>query len=291
MQESIQRLAEDGNGIFARQLRLAGPLLATNRRIVESSYAGAYATGPGAAGGVFGRLTRGSLSLLGGVVYAEDKDGRAELRNAVTIAGALRYVHDRGGPVRLFAEAGGWIAPGADLRLSRSYMNGAGTATGVGDTRGEIGYYYVRLGAALVGRGNELAISGEIGRSRLDMDAYVEPLSMANPFEGDVGARSERMTVVRLRGQYSHTFAPGLEGSLWGSAVWGRHDGGGVFATVPGVGPVAGFARNPAWAEFGARLGYDIGRRSTVEIFADGSTGEGDVGTGVHGGIAVRTRF
>jgi hypothetical protein len=292
VQTSIDQLAGDANGIFARQSRLSAPLLGSGRRVVEDSYAGAYASGPGAAGGVFGRLNAGKLSLLGGLAYAEEEGGRAELRESLTVAAALRYIHDGGGAIRPFAELGAWKARDTSLRLSRGYTNGAGTAEGVGDTRGDISYYYVRAGVAIAGRSSELALSGEIGRSRLDLEGYLETLSATNPFEATVAARSERMTVYRLRGQYSHSFAPGLDGTLWASAVWGRHgSGSGIAAAVPGVGILAAFPEDPAWAEFGARVGYDITRQFRVEAFADFSTGEDEVGRGGHGGLALITRF
>jgi hypothetical protein len=291
VQASIDRLAGDANGIFARQSRLSAPLLGSGRRIVEGPYAGVYASGPAAAGGVFGRLTAGNLSLLGGFAYAEEEGGRAELRDGLTTAAALRYVRDGGGAVRPFLEAGAWKAS-PSLRLLRSYMNGSGTAQGVGETQGDITYYYARGGVAVVGRRSELALSGEIGRSRTDLGDYVEPLSATNPFEATVAARSERMTLYRLRGQYSHSLAAGFEATIWASAIWGRHgDESGTLAAVPGVGVLAASPANPSWAEFGARLGYDVTSRFRVEAFADFSTGEEEVGEGAQAGIALVTRF
>ena len=273
-------------------MRLAQPLLGANRPVEEGSHAGVLATAVTTSAGVSGKLSFGGLSLLGGVSWARDKGGRAELDGAVTVAGALRYALPAGGAVRPFAEAGGWTAPNAKLRLSRAYINGAGTAVGIGDTEADISYYYVRAGAALAAGPGELALSGEIGSGRLDMDAYVEPLSASNPFEASVGARSERMTILKLRGQYSIDLAPGLAATVWGGAIWSRPDEDQrLVASVPGVGTMTAGSPRERWSEFGARLAYDLRPGVTVELFADGSTGEKGVGDGAHAGLALRTRF
>jgi hypothetical protein len=294
VQASIVELASHGPLLFARQARIAAPLLSSGRRIVEGSYAGAYGTVGTTGAGLFGRLTLGQVSLLGGVGYGEEGESGAGLRRATTIAGALRYVRETDGRLRPFAEAGGWVAPNARFSLARHYANGAGTATGTGRTEGDVGYYYLRLGLALVGSaGNELALSAEVGRSRLDTDSYVEPLSNANPFEAHVAHRDERMTVYRLRGQYSHALVAGLDATLWAHAVWAdpTRDGSGVVASVPGIGTLGAFPGKRSWAELGARLGYDVARNFVVEIFADGNTGEKKLGDGLQAGLAVRVRF
>ncbi|HYE29224.1 MAG TPA: hypothetical protein VEA61_13470 [Allosphingosinicella sp.] len=287
----MQRLADDGQAIVARQARLAAPLLGISRPIVEDSYGGIYGSAVTNGAGAFGRLTLGSVSLLGGVGWNEDRQGRAELRDAVTFAGALRYVHGAG-PIRPFAEAGGWTTQGADLRLSRTYLNGAGTATGIADTEGDISYIYLRLGAALMtGGDNELAFSGEIGKARLDIDAYLEPLGATNPFEADVDERRERMRIVRLRGQYAHRIMGSLQATLYAARVWSREDGGRIVAVVPGIGTLGASPDNARWFEFGGRLTHDLGGALTIEIFGDGGTGEDRVGHGAQAGIALRTRF
>jgi hypothetical protein len=293
VQQSVQSLASDGAAIFARQLRLAAPLLGAGRPIEEQSYVGAFGSLITGSGGIFGRATMGRVSVLAGISYAEDRDGRAEIRDATTFAGALRYVHPANGSVHPFAEIGGWITPDATLTLSRSYVNGAGTALGRGTTEGEIGYHYVRLGAAVqLGQGSELSLSGELGRSRLDLAGYVEPLSASNPFEATVEARRERMTVVRLQGQFSHRFGPRVTATFYAGPVWARYgDGSGlVLATVPGIGPLVAAPGNPAWIEGGARIGYDLGRFS-IELFGDFGNGESGVGEGAHAGLALRLRL
>lgn len=290
---SLAELAADGPGMVARQQRLAAPLLGQGRRIVEGSYAGAYGHGLSNGAGLFGRLTLGDISLIGGGAYGEDEGGRAELSGAVTFAAALRYLVPGRGPFRPYAELGGWLTSGADLRISRTYMNGAGTATGVGETQGDISYYYVRLGAAVaLGGSGELAVAGEVGRSRLEIDGYVEPLSSANPFEATVDRRFEEMTLLRLRGQYNATFGGRFHASLYGAAVWSRSEDRIVTATIPGFGMLGAVSSDDrSWFEFGARLGYDITPRLTIEVFADGDTGEDRVGEGAHAGIALRFRM
>lgn len=288
VQASFQQLTDDGPALVARHQRVAAPLLGTGRRIVERSYAGAYVTAASPGGGAFGRATIGNLSIVGGVARARDRSGRAGSSGGATIAGLIRYVHP-GETVRPYAELGGWVASDARFRFIRTYANGAGTASGIGAPDGDIGYYYVRLGAIFVPRdGDELALAGEIGRASLRVSGFAETMSAANPFEATILPRDDRMTMIRVRGQYTLALADRLEATAYGAGVWARPEtGSGVFGTVAGVGAVGRFTQDSQWAEYGARLGYRIGR-VTVEAFADGDTRQDGAGRRLSAGLALR---
>src|SRR5262245_33954215 len=68
------------------------------------------------------------------------------LRHTGMGAVATRYIYGGSGWWHPFLEAGGWMAPDAALSFSRWYMNGAGMATGPGESHGDLSYLYVRSG-------------------------------------------------------------------------------------------------------------------------------------------------
>ena len=262
-------------------------------RLEEDGYVGAYATGMTGAAGLRARFNLGGIVLLGGASYAEDHGGRAALDKAVTLAAAIRYVLPGGGNLRPYTEAGGWSAPGTRLALSRTYVNGAGTATGRGAPDADQSYIYFRAGLLLrMPHRGELVVAGEIGRSSLDVDPYVEPLSNANPFEADVAARAERSAIYRARLQYSIAILPALDATAYAAAVWARPDQGSVVsAAIPGIGRIVARGADAEWAEFGARIGYRIAPRVTIDAFLDADTGEDGVGDGIHLGLGIRWRI
>ena len=293
VQESVLGLAGDGAPMIARQQRLAQPMLGGAMRLEDDAYLGAYATGITGAAGIRGRFNLGGITLLAGASYAEDHGGRAALDDAVTLAAAIRYVLPGDSRLRLYTEAGGWSASASRLALSRTYVNGAGTATGVGTPEADLSYIYFRAGLVLrMPHRGELVVAGEIGRSSLDVDAYVEPLSNANPFEAHVAARSERSAMYRARLQYSIEILPAFDVTAYGAAVWAHPDDASlVSATIPGIGRIVARGGNSAWAEFGARLGYRIAPRVTFDAFIDADTGEDGVGDGFHVGLGIRLRL
>ena len=60
---------------------------------------------------------------------------------------------------------------------------------------------------------------------------------------------------------------------------------------VTDFGPISANALpNTTWVEYGARIGYRFNDRMVVDAFVLG-TGGGEVGTTVHGGIALRYAF
>ena len=99
------------------------------------------------------------------------------------------------------------LAASASLDFSGTYANGAGTATGTGVTNADLSYYYARVGLLLaVNRNDQLAISAEVGRERMAIDGYTEPLTQGNPFEAHVADGTDSADLARLPLQWSHRF-------------------------------------------------------------------------------------
>ena len=295
VQESIDQLGNARFGVMAQEHRLAVPLLSDNQPIKQGSEAGVFGTAGSAQGGGYSRigLTPG-LALLAGASYGSAEFDNADIDDSFIGAAALRYVRPTPGSWHPFAEGGGWIAPNADLKFERSYMNGAGTATGVGSTEGDVSYAFARAGLVFdLGPRHQLALSAELGREWLDVDGYSETLSATNPFEASVASGTDTMDLAKARAQWSFGLSPRFDATLWAAAVYGFNQKSELIAAVAGAGTFVPLVdEETVWAEYGARIGYAVTEAVTLDLFIDGVSGEEDqIATRVHGGAGLRYRF
>ena len=91
--------------------------------------------------------------------------------------------------------------------------------------------------------------------------------------------------------QYTHLFNGNIEANVSGAVAYGFGAGSGSRSTSTDFGPIApGALPNTAWFEYGARVGYRVNNIMVVDAFVLGTAG-GEVGTTVHGGIALRVAF
>jgi len=294
VQQSTDQLAAARFGVLAQQHGFASPLLGGDRPMGFGNEAGVIVTAGSAAAGGFVRYSWGSgFSLIGGLSYAKESYPDADLNHGAMGALALQYIYPSVGWWRPFVEAGGWAAPNASLSFSRTYANGAGTATGTGSTHGNLSYLFARAGILLAqSQADQVALSAEYGRERLAADAYSEGLSAQNPFEAHVDAGTDTADLAKLRLQWSHRFTPSLDGTLWVAGVHGFNRSSELSAVVPGIGTLM-----PAdlaaltWAEYGARVGYNLNDSTTLDVFANGVSGGGGVDTRIHAGVGLRVQF
>jgi probable HAF family extracellular repeat protein len=292
-QTSVNALADDRTGLMAQQHGLANPLLGGDKPLTNDSEVGVFGMGGSAAGGGFARYANGGgLAILAGVSYGEEAYQDASIEDSLMGALAVRWLDPGAGAWRPFAEVGGWLAPEADLEFARTYANGAGTATGVGSTHGDVSYLFARAGLVFdLGRREQVVVSGEIGRERLEVDGYSETLA-GNPFNAAVAPGTDRMDLAKARLAWSFALAPRVDATLWGAAVYGFNRDTELTAAVAGLGVLAPVVDDDtAWAEYGARVGYAVTEAVTFDVFVNGVSGDDDIGTRVHGGGGLRYRF
>ena len=172
-------------------------------------------------------------------------------------------------------------------------MNGAGTSTGIGNTSGDLSYYFGRAGVALdLSRREQIIVSGEVGRERLEVDGYSETVS-GNPFNADVAPGTEHMDVAKARVAYSFAVSREFDATIWGAGAYGFNNTSNLVVNVAGVGLFTAVTDDKvAWAEYGARVGYALTNTMTFDVFAEGVSGQKDeIGTRVHGGAGLRFAF
>jgi len=291
---STGAFAQARGGVMAQQHGFAAPLLGADRPIQLDTEAGIFAAAGSATGGGYARYgSTSGFAVLGGFAYASENYARADMKGGFTVAGAVQYVHNADSWWRPFVEAGGWIAPNARLDFTRSYINGAGTATSRGATRGDLSYYFGRAGILLgQTQASQIALSAEFGHERLALDAYSEQSGMGNPFPAAMSAGADRMNVVKARAQASHTFDARFDATVYGAWAHGFDRRSDVATYVVPFGLIATkLDSHLDWFEYGARIGYRLTEVVTLDVFANGVAGGDGIGSKVHGGAGLRMRF
>ncbi len=274
---------------------LAAPLLSDDKPISGHNSIGAFGYGGSASGGGFAQFSGDSgLAVLMGVSYAQEDIDSAAMTDDVMGAAALRYVLPTGKVWRPFIEGGGWIAPKADLQFDRAYANGSGTAIGSGATQGDLSYLFGRAGVLFdFGGRNQLSVSGEIGKERLDVNGYAETYSRNNPFSATIGSADDAMTIAKVRVVYNFEITKALDAAVWAAGDFAYDRDVDVSALVGGGGFFSASANNAmSWAEFGGRIGYALTDSVTLDVFANGIAGDAsEIDTRVHTGADLRYQF
>jgi hypothetical protein len=310
VQNSINQLQRGRNSALAGQQALMANLLFRNDPICapisdrpgapkhatdcQESEAGVFVSGGSAEGGVRGRIAFGNgFSLLGGLAESQESYDHAKVGASPFGALALRYVWTGTPTIQPFAEVGGWFSPSVDLKFTRSYMNGAGTAVGQADTSGSMSYLFGRLGIAVpMSPADEAAISAEFGYTELSVDGYQEGLSKTNPFPATVASSTSSMNLGKIEGQWTHTFSDVVDTTLMAGFAHGFGGRNGFVAGVEGVGVFMPISNDPVnWFEYGARVGFRFSPTIRVDLFADGETGGNGIGSKVHAGAGLNVKF
>jgi len=293
----VNQLAAARRTVLTQEFGVAAQLLGANERIEAGNEVGVFVAG-GTAGSVDGGAAvrvglPGGFSLLGGIAGASEDYSHVKTGATVMLGGALRYIDDAAGTWRPYVEVGAWGVPDATFRFSRTYMNGAGVAVGEASESADKFYVYGRAGVVFApDEGDEGAISAEVGHAALRTGPFAETFSAVDPFEAAGGAASDRLSVAKVRAQWTHALSETLEFTVWGAGAYGFDASTGLVAVVDGIGRVAPTRQGqPAWAEYGARLGLKIGPTTTIGVFADGVSGDQGVGTDVRIGAGLKFGF
>ncbi len=265
----------------------ADGLLGFNQPVGGGSELGGF----GAAGsftlGSSGRWNlNGNTTLVGGIAFTSQSYSGVDVTSAGLAAAGLRYTTPRGHDLAAFIEGGGWVAPAMDLTLSRTYANGAGTATGTGSTNGFMGGVYARAGVVWTPKPTrEIALSAAVGHSWLNVAGYAEAGSASNPFPATFSDRSAGASFVKVQTQWTEALTPKWDMTLSGAIGRTFGSSGPLTASVTGLGAASVTPAEYTFEEYGARLGYKLNARDTIDVFAFGSSAEGlgshfEIGTG-----------
>lgn len=293
VQTSVDGTGDSRNQIDTQQQGFTAQLLQEDIPFFKSDYVGVFGSVGSASGGVTARYDTGPFTLkFGAGMAAEDYKG-ASMRNTFMLAASARYTAMLDDSFGLYGEAGGMWSPSGRYTFKRSYANGAGTATGIGETWGQQGYVFGKIGAIFKVSATDMVTPYlELGYQTLQTGAYSETLSATNPFEARVAAATNGMGVLKLKGQWTHAINDDLDFAV--TAGWGhgfnRTDS--ASANVTGFGNLTpNYRKATDWAEYGVRASYRFDEKWTGSVFANGVIGGPDVGSNHHFGVSALMRF
>jgi len=272
---------------------LGSVLLGVNEQINCSDCISAFGSVGSFMAGVHGRkeLTN-NLSLLAGLAYTQYSENGFHVTSAPIGAFALRYDFTDWGPSRPFFDVGAVLTPFERARYSRSYLTSLGTVSLESTTDASNYAVYGRGGwLSRLSPRDEVAASVEIWQLWQHVSGYSDPAAAFNPFDATVATGTDRASLVKLGGQWTHLFGSSVEGNLNGFYVHSFASGSGIVATVTGDGLIAPTMGNQGWFEYGGRLGFRLAKGWIADIFVNGTLGPQPVGNTVHGGAGLRINY
>jgi len=243
--------------------------------------------------GVHGRkeLTN-NLSFLGGLAYTQYGENGYHVTSAPIGAFALRYDFTDWGSSRPFFDLGTVLSPFEKVRYSRTYVTNFGPVALDSSTNSSDYGVYGRAGwITRLSPRDEAAASIELWQLWQHVSGYADPLAPFNPFNATIATGTDRTSLVKIGGQWTHLFPYNIEGNVNGFFVqsFGTHSG--IVATVTGNGLVVPTIGNQSWFEYGGRLGFRLAPGWVADVFVNGTLGPQPVGNTIHGGVGLRINY
>jgi len=268
-------------------------LLGVNEQVNCSDCISAFGSAGSFSAGIHGRkeLTN-NLSLLAGIAYTQYSEGGYNITSAPIGAFALRYDFTDWGSSRPFFDVGTILTPWEKARYTRSYNTSLGPVSVTGSTNASNYAVYGRAGwMSRVSPRDEFAASIEVWQLWQRVSGYSDSAVAFNPFDASIATGTDRTSLVKIGGQWTHLFGSNIETNINGGWVQSFASHGGIVATVTGDGLVVPTMGNQGWFEYGGRLGFRVQKGWVVDLFANGTLGPQPVGNTIHGGVGLRINY
>jgi hypothetical protein len=272
---------------------LANVLLGVNEQVNCSNCVSAFGSAGSFSAGVHGRYNiTDSLSILGGLAYAQFSENGFNVTSAPIGAFALRYDFTEWGKSRPFFDIGTVLSPDQHVSYYRSYISSIGPTSVTSNTRASNYSVFERAGwiVRLTPR-DELAVSGELWQGWQRVRGYQEITTLANPFSATIADSTDRINLARVGAQWTHLFGNFVEVNVNGGLVQSFASSTGLQAAVVGVGNILPTFGNQHWFELGGRVGARLTKNMTADVFVNGTLGPYPVGNTVHGGVGLRVNY
>jgi probable HAF family extracellular repeat protein len=290
--QSITALVDSHQAQMVTQQLTGDVYLGKNEQLSCGDCGGAYASVGSFNFSLHGRHSlNDEWTVLGGIGYGKYDSKGVSVTRSLDVALSLRFDPDMG-PSRPFFEIGGSAAPFQEVRYSRTYDNGAGTATGSGTAHSSFASGFIRAGwIDRLSPLDEIGGAVTLARTNQTQSGYAEAVGSTNPFDAIFTQGTDSANFASGSVQATHLFFGRIETTLnfAVSSSFGSHSG--VHASVTGLGAVPVSAHELTVYEPGLRLGYRLDDNFTLEGFVDASIGPGAVGASPHGGIGISTNF
>ncbi|WP_342733523.1 hypothetical protein [Bradyrhizobium sp. B117] len=268
-------------------------LLGVNEQVNCSNCISAFGSAGSFSAGIHGRkeLTN-NLSLLAGIAYTQYNEGGYKITSAPIGAFALRYDFTDWGSSRPFFDVGTILTPWEKARYTRSYDTSLGPVSVTSSTNAANYAVYGRAGwISRVSPRDEVAASIEVWQLWQRVSGYSDGVVAYNPFDATIATGTDRTSLVKIGGQWTHLFGSNIETNINGGWVQSFAGHSGIVATVTGNGTVVPTMGNQGWFEYGGRLGFRVQKGWIVDLFANGTLGPQPVGNTIHGGVGLRINY
>ncbi|WFU77132.1 hypothetical protein [Bradyrhizobium sp. CB2312] len=268
-------------------------LLGVNEQVNCSNCISAFGSAGSFSAGIHGRkeLTN-NLSLLAGIAYTQYNEGGYKITSAPIGAFALRYDFTDWGSSRPFFDVGTILTPWEKARYTRSYDTSLGPVSVTSSTNAANYAVYGRAGwISRVSPRDEVAASIEVWQLWQRVSGYSDGAVAFNPFDTTIASGTDRTSLVKIGGQWTHLFGSNIETNINGGWVQSFAGHSGIVATVTGNGTVVPTMGNQGWFEYGGRLGFRVQKGWIVDLFANGTLGPQPVGNTIHGGVGLRINY
>jgi hypothetical protein len=272
---------------------LGNVLLGVNEQVNCNDCVSAFGSAGSFSAGIHGRknLTP-NLSLLAGIAYTQYNEGGYHVTSAPIGAFALRYDFVDWGSSRPFFDIGTILSPFQKVRYTRSYTTSLGAVSLESPTSSENYAVYGRAGwMSRLSPRDEVAASVEVWQLWQRVKGYTDPAAAFNPFDASIATGTDRTSLVKVGGQWTHLFGSSVEANVNGGWVQSFAARSGIVATVTGDGTIVPTIGNQGWFEYGGRLGFRITKGWVADLFLNGTAGPQPVGNTIHGGLGLRIAY
>jgi hypothetical protein len=272
---------------------LGNVLLGVNEQVNCNDCISAFGSAGSFSAGIHGRknLTP-NLSLLAGIAYAQYSEGGYHVTSSPIGAFALRYDFVDWGSSRPFFDIGTILSPFQKVRYARSYTTSLGAVSLESSTTSENYAVYGRAGwINRLSPRDEVAASVEVWQLWQRVKGYMDPTTAFNPFDASISDGTDRTSLVKVGGQWTHLFGSSVETNINGGWVQSFGTRSGIVASVTGDGTIVPAIGNQGWFEYGGRLGFRITKGWVADLFLNGTAGPQPVGNTLHGGMGLRVSY
>jgi hypothetical protein len=184
------------------------------------------------------------------------------------------------------------LSPLQKVRYSRSYTTSLGDVSLDSSTNSADYAAYGRAGwISRLSPRDEVAGSIEFWQLWQRVSGYSDPMLAFNRFDATIATGTDRTSLVKLGGQWTHLFSSSVEANINGAYVQSFASHSGIVAAVTGDGLVTPTMGNQGWFEYGGRLGFRITKGWVADLFVNGTVGPQPVGNTIHGGVGLRINY
>jgi hypothetical protein len=268
-------------------------LLGINEQINCNDCVSAFGSAGSFSAGVHGRKNiTDNLALLAGIAYTHYSEGGYSVTSAPIGAIALRYDFTDWGSSRPFFDIGTLLTPYEKVRYRRNYVTSLGAVAVDGNTTADNYAVYGRAGwISRISPRDEVAAAVEVWQLWQRVKGYTDQSIAFNPFDATFNPGTDKTTLAKIGGQWTHLITNSIEGNINGGYVYAFGTQSGVVAAVTGQGMVTPTVGNQGWFEYGGRLGYRISKGWVADVFVNGTLGPQPVGNTIHGGLGLRINY